>query len=839
MINETETRLANIAAPGVLEKLVALYLRSECPEPFRGLVETGHNKEGKTVKDPVDGLCVSGSGANRNYGYMQVTTMLLDPESKWIEKVKDDMDQAMQVFRSAAPPPGSQITIAIGSNRRFGAKSNLYVEINNYATSLGAQIELVEASRLIKFLCNDATGQYWRKQLLGMNAEQLSIELLDRICRATHVAHSRSFNIPDLHSFIRRDVEKSIISELQSRGGPLVILEGLSGMGKSVVLNYVAQTAQDNGRPVIWIDQITAENSVSLPEALRDVLLRYEPTLSATAGYDALRLTSDSGLICIVDDVARARNPLDLRTKLGSWVGYGNSMTLMPEILAHRIVMTSFPGSSEVDRSPSARDRVRIQIGPFNDQELVQYISQLGPQQNKQFGRLLESVGRDPFIFGILKRDMPNLLIEDMPFGMSGLGRLINRYIENCLRDERLTSQGISISDFQSFIVKLLERVLEERTPSPILDSIFWQTSPLEKSIALDAFATAHLGSISDSTDTCQFFWGHDRLSNVWIGWHLSKLWVNAPLEATKYLARPELSESWAYAVVCVSQNHRKSLLQGLRQSLQDALPHIAALRVFNDADPFFAEFTSYLEEHLTCCLKIEQIGSARASAAITTLAQADPTVVIRATECFIHDWRVRLARAHAGNIDAAIALAAIDDFTPQSRWNQIEQAVHDFARHWVSKIDELSRELEVSFSDPKKAKSSLVLAGYLGFSELSPALERMWNAVSQLDRVNNVLEWIWALSRCSSANTVSICETAINIAASECERLNSEQENRGYSTIVNPLIQSARFPFTDASIDAWLRCANGNLAFSDSAYMVLRRQDNPRAAEAYVRHLS
>lgn len=242
-IMTTAERLKSITDRSLFERLAGRVLALKEPE-LANLVATGINEKGETRKSPVDAFNKISEG---KYVYVEYTTDDSDLERKWLFDSKKAIPR--KVKRTNAPKysdgdllKASEAFLAIRSTNA-NASLSVYLVTNQWidkaisdkvdikAQELGVTVKMFPGQVLSDFLDTNPTGQYLRKEFLGVEAELPSLPLLKEIAAKNLSQFKAEIYIEK--ATVKRPNESDLELMVNSSISSLNLLVAESGMGKS------------------------------------------------------------------------------------------------------------------------------------------------------------------------------------------------------------------------------------------------------------------------------------------------------------------------------------------------------------------------------------------------------------------------------------------------------------------------------------------------------------------------------------------------------------------------------------------------------------------------------
>ncbi|MCK4691007.1 MAG: hypothetical protein KAT20_04320, partial [Desulfuromonadales bacterium] len=258
----TEEALEAITDEGEFEKLVTAVLRAADPAAYSRLIHVGVNAQGKTIKAPVDGLVLQGSG-QKIAATAYTTTNNKSLRTKWLKLIEGDVPKGISDLDTVrASDLDLPAVLVLATNR--SPDTDLMKDVGKLCEAASVELDLWEQSRLASFLDNNAEGQWLRGKFLGITAERLSLELLFELSRKSHAEYAK--RIPDSSMLADRKDETTIAN--RALGAGLTILAAPSGFGKTVLALRVMNIWLNQGRPALWIPETVLDQETSLSSAI-------------------------------------------------------------------------------------------------------------------------------------------------------------------------------------------------------------------------------------------------------------------------------------------------------------------------------------------------------------------------------------------------------------------------------------------------------------------------------------------------------------------------------------------------------------------------------------------
>ena len=344
----TAEAIEGMTDPGEYEILAVRALRILDPD-CAALIHLGVNAQGKTVPNPIDGFCqvpgsdppkyvlpaftlISEKGLRRKWLLDQTdATGEVSSNKKNAAKNPDDGDlvkAASYAVRLRQANPKAHFVVYLCTNRV--PSSELIKDVHLNAVALGVEARFLDQSKLRDILDFDPRGQWLRQQHLGIEADQLSLPLLQHLSRVTlrRYAAEMLFATPSIivGTAATRELRDAIRQPTLCMHG----LIGPSGVGKTVIAFEVLRQHLEAEGVGLWISREIAERASTLGEAIEEVLRAVHSRLPKGAGDTTLRFgTAEHPVLVVIDDVNRSPSASSLIQKVIGWarLSHGTNQT--------------------------------------------------------------------------------------------------------------------------------------------------------------------------------------------------------------------------------------------------------------------------------------------------------------------------------------------------------------------------------------------------------------------------------------------------------------------------------------------------------------------------------
>ena len=716
-ITDTRELIAAITDEGLFERLAASTLRIADPL-YRGLVETGTNARGRTIRDPADGIVFATDAAGRRYAIVAHHTITARARlrAKWLDPEEGDIAKALAVFeRSAKRVADLERRLVLTCS--FDPDSTLVADLEADAANLGIEIDLWAGARLAHTLDVEPDGQWVRARTLSVPQRRLSVDLARDIGRRLVEAARPQANPAE---FIKREV-REVLDDQVAIASEIVFVTGRSGVGKSVLCYDLAKDAERSGGAAIVLSEKVVEEALTLEDALQRAFKAYAPDLSEPDFTGTLtHLFQGRDIVIWVEDINRASAPVDLVQKLLRWTRTAtpneqakgesplerNSLKFICPVWLDHLAQLSRPERDSVDAHSLLVDEYsKNEGGDAVLQRACRAGAVLTPLEAQS---IAEAIGHDPLLIG---------LVTD--WHAHRPGDVIGAYLEDECRKLAAASEYQS-SEIRSVLHRLASAMITNRSVSPSwTDALAWMPSALEQDILRHVVKHSLAASVSNQ-DTLQF--RHDRVRD-----HLFSSVIADTL--LKGEADPDLIRDPYFARVVgeavLMTPDISAGLDGFDPAAPLALFYGFAAAVRYD-HPMRATLYNTCEVVLTS-EGFEQRPQSERFAINNVLAELDGDDVLDLLRkspgpCFAKEEGL----ARNGDVPAAAAFCyRHDPHTPSSRRDRL--IAHARFRHGNRWIKDIGDFIANPDNKGKCLEGGLFLAGELGHKDLVAPLKSRW----------------------------------------------------------------------------------------------------------------
>lgn len=850
--NDIENALRQIDEV-TFERLVAFYLRRQHRELVE-LVVTGMNDQGETIPCPIDATLYIPGDPPSAIAVASTTTNRNDLPTKWLStgKKRGDLPKAVdELAQWRKNEHNIKCILFLVTNCWLGSDTKLYRSAVQRGLEAGVEVHIIEGSRLLDFLQHDREGQYARQKLLGIEADRLSESLLHEIALVSLQQHRNRFELMPSNpaTEIMRDARERVLGVLEASHKPVVGIRGASGMGKSVLLRQIGSEINSNGGLALWVPAEFVEPGISVASLLLNVLRCFYPSLSETAGEEAMEIARElpRGLMLLVDDVNRLENPRRALDAIRGWTSpsgpVGNS-TPISDTVGLRFLMPVWRAqviAAPFEPRKQTPDWEFVEIGLYSTDERERLAESLAATLGASARRVVELLDGDPFLCG---------LASHRSGFREGLSRseFVRQILEDTVRDaareaaEVGANRGIFATESEcvAALDALIRLMLSDSDPEPELIRVREKLGDRTADLLHVLARTNRLGWIETGRDLWR--WKHDRLRDALIGRWLARnvLSHNGQgynREQRVWLSHPGLAEAWAMALLFLTDATMLYSAVDLLASCQPlALAEALRLRLFTEefgvgdhmADGLrsaLADFDETKDELVGCPM----------DSVLYKLARTDDPLVLRITGGLPRSWNIWAARLRNGELQSGFEWVSHEqarsgsDSPLRTYYTLLEDAISTFASLRSSSREGVAAQLSKTMENRQMCSTGMMLAGYIGWPELSKVIVDAWDSLSDDEKHGVLPPAIWALSRCGDELHSHKLEEMLLMA---CDEQNCSSGDR----LSSLRLALQRWPVTTAAANTWAGVARQHPEARRTVCYLMQEIDDPATIETCVR---
>lgn len=827
------------------EKLVTLYLRHR-DSALAGVIRTGVNEFEKPIKCPVDGIVYMAGPPPQCVAIATTTAEHRELRRKWFGGKKGnyqepgDIRKAQKEFADWKQRHSQQIRkLFLATNRYLKNDTQLYRDAIARGLKCGIDIEVIEASQLVDFLDYHPEGQFLRRIFFQISAGRLSESLLRLIANKSLAHHARKFSgfVSPQHEISREALQSLLQTTISAQNNSLIALRGESGSGKSTLVRQLAQQVLSNGGLSVWLPAEEILSHGSLASTFHSLLLRNEPSLEADAGNKLLEFSSRAkgGLVVIVDDINRLPAPERALEALQVLATESRQIkapiSFIVPIWKHQLREPSSIGEG-TDGVWSI-----IELGQFSQTEQQEFVETFPSDGAGTFRSIADLMGGDPFLCGLtLPMLGSGVLAENfIDVVKQTFEKVLRKAAEAAVNFRRIDATA---AEFASVLDDFIELCVNLDDPEPPWNAVREQLSERKSRLLYLLSETNQIIRISQINSIEHVTWKHDRLRDGFVGRWLAKCVLTKlhGSEVEKYgcVLNPALAEAWAMAFIFAPDDLRTKTIVLL--SIQQPLSLVGLLKTrAGGLSEYRKRVVSELKRFLHTASFPDPVGD-RKSDLLWALSKTDNDDVLEVTDGLQRrSWHTSAARFRNGDVDAGLDL--MSRFFPEDNFKDLEECVDAFAKRRFSERAQVVAELDKAGHDSDSTARLLVLAGYLGWTELVSISWDRWKSLSHALQLSLLPHVVWMLNRCGDGQSQSLLVQALQMAQEigENEPDAQSRSNLGRD-FIRPVERSFKMLMTPAAAHTWAALARTQPQLRNSVAYMLRHIDYPIALETYVR---
>lgn len=832
-------------------ELLAVRSLRELEPDCKAIIHLGMNAQGKTIPGPLDGFCrVPGFDPPRFVMIAATATMLSKLKGKWLSAAgtgqtkrgpshaaksnEGDLPKAAQKAASLRDEnPSASFVLHLATNRRLPS------ELENAARRAGdlerLEVRFLEQSRLRDFLDTKPIGQWLRQEHLKIEADQVSIPLIQQISKESMRRYSNDVATFDGPSTALVTKSSTLLREkIQDLSVCMHLLVGPSGVGKSVAALNALQCHVEGGGLGLWLSSEVVEASLSLADAVRTALASMHPSFGSDAGASALALATERDpFVLIVDDINRSRSPLRVLKKLLSWMRPSNSVTADTSIpIAHRIhVLCPLWNTYWSAIRSDAESNGWIHVQPMTQFARPESIRVL-KNSPRSFSDLdadhyAEALQDDPILIGLFVHMLTNSpAANPVDLCKDAIGGFIRRSI-----DELALAHGQTPQSYVSAIDDLAKKMIEQKSFHPSWTVVqMWLANTRFVLDRIDAAASqGHICRIRDRNGEQVFEFRHDRLLEFCIS-RAIKACLLSPASEQDPVFDPYFVPYLGYCLA--HENFGDDVLEQVLNCSPVSI--VASLRSLS---PEPNDYTKHLVDRASAWIISAGGLSASKDDAIGILRESDTPFTLEVThksgDFRFWDARLRCGDAHAG------ALSLSRSFFPESHFAWLENLIEQASmRHHSELVAGLMAILLPDERNVPVLRGALSLAGYLADASLAPTIAASWEGASLPVRREILLWALWAGLRCSDDDPRSVLSPLVEaiLELDDTKGANAVRSER--DSLLTEIGSAGRHGYS-APVLAFLTEIGADQRFESTVVALLERVDHPIAVKFMVERLA
>ena len=727
--------LKGMTDQGLFERLASAVLREAEPR-YSTLAHTGLNSSGKTITDPLDGICIlPGPESPHLVAFHHTTAARSKLRSKWLSgdrrNLGDVTKTVERIIDERRRRPDLRATLVLTSTE--GPASKLVSDVHAVGLESDLEIDLWDPSRLAHFLDNNPRGQWLRKKYLGIAQELLSAELFRDLAKKSLAAHRPP---DDPATWVPRELDDRIASELRSG---VTFLVAASGLGKTVACHRaLAAHIEAGGLGIVLPPELVAAN-VDLDRALGEALGQLHAALDALSPSPLSFGTVSTPVLVIVEDVNRATDTRHLVERLASW-SWARSGDEEAGRNHWRLICPLWPEQLATLADPLRRAiESRIVVADrFSDQEAREAVVTRALVAGVQLSQLeatgiARSLGNDPLLIGLHEGA-----------GDADPDRTIGDYVGSCLTRVEHRDGSCSATELRMALRVLAgEMLVRRRLNVRWDDAVCWPALRGDASERITRVAHAgELVRFEGPAEAQTLAFRHDRVRQ----WVLADAVVH--LEREDALADDVLSDPFFADVVGAALDRARAVPHFLARvksasplALFEAL-RLSAIAGTHHHSAVAEAIASWIEDPVsrgrsTASLRMEAMAklSETDSPLVPGLARKIPDATITRS----------LALLRNGDVVGGVNLCCNLEPGVGAPWRDV-QVAHALARHGPGLTARLDAFLRGAALNDLGRLGALRLAGHFQDPTLAGAVAACWD--SDPNRSARLGDYLWAFAQ-------------------------------------------------------------------------------------------
>ncbi len=724
---------------GKFERLANAVLGKD-NEDYKAVIAFGINAQNETIAGPSDVFYQIPGSEPPHFVWVQHTTTNRNRlKGKWLNENGDFIKSGRAASQLRKDFPNAQFTVVLSTNQRIPDES-LATAVYKKADELNIKADVWEQSRYTRFLDSDRDGQYLRKTFLGTDAEMLSPDLLAELCQKSLEMYKKQEQLINPDSWISRGLDDHVSRKMGDMSCQVKLLVGESGFGKSVAAYRFLEKHLKSDRYGLFIPDGIIQDSVSLEDALGQILHKLYPALlSKEASLIHEIIPSGSQFVVVVDDVNRAGNPQKLIRNLTNWAKppYLVVCPIWPRFQKQVQGIEHKPGIDVIDV-----DRMLVEEGR-RAVESVASVAGLEISSIEAYS-IAGGLGNDPYLigaFGDLLRGIKHEGFENL------VQDTIAKLIEKRLIDVTLANNRYFEHEYSQALLTLTSCMLRHKKLYPHWSEVeLWlQQSGKHLDILRALCRCRNLCYISEG----KFNFQHDRLLEHFCVESIVEF-LSDPDKNADVLTEPYYAEMIGQALLRSLQSDL--ILNMIRDKLPLAL--VSAVRFMgNPTTDYHQSIARKVKDWVRVCAgpyNSSTPESIRGAVALSFL-RTDSSVVLETvnTSFSLEKRWLGFARFRNGDARGAIEYCSIFGV----RGGQDASLFAELVKHAkLHHREQLAKDLTQLLRSPdtkQELAGAPVLAGFLGLGELQNVIPDWWEQVT--DKSKYLEDALWATLRCSN----------------------------------------------------------------------------------------
>jgi len=726
--------LATITDTGEFENISHEILRNQ-NHRYATISQTGINREGKTIPDPVDGITLIQNDKGEIIEAIATECTTTERKGLRTKLLKENNPKKGDVIKSIEKlkkhkleRPNIKLTLVLCV---LNLNSKLYEDVKQKCEKEGVVVDIWGYSKLNDELENTSKGQIIRRNHFGIKPTLISDELIDEFIESNLKAYKREFDY--FENTIEREVFRPLEDLIYTSSG-LILLKGESGRGKTTLCIQLYEQLISDKQFCCRISPETVANSNDFQKAI-DAEFREKYPQCDESLYEKLSLNQ---IFVIIDDLNRTSKPRAILDRIQSWFyGYEDvrqvPYTVICPIWNRNVALKRI----EYEKTDFIKE---IPLSLFSEDESQKFHTKnLKEVRDNDIANL----GNDPYLLGLYAKSQKTDTSPD---------RLVEKSIENEIEVHSIKNNNFT-SDYEESLSSLIYFQLVNRDLYTSTNTLKkWFKDDKDSFNIIQALATTNtlIYLSKDASNNETLYFRHDRIHEFFIKNTLQKILtgegfdnpiIKNPYYAEyvgKVIAKSEISDSDIDLILELQPTIIFYALKEIGEPESDYHKLIGQKSI-----DWFAD---YVEGNSEGCAKYDSI--------IDIIYDTQSRVALELGMKLKENSRTKITILFkngywAGPIDYFFMF--LDD-EPKIGNSERDKIIIEYrTKYYEQSVRVIKKILTSKNTDVKVKRSALIFAGYLK----SPHLEEViCEFFSNYDNKQEILvESIWAILNCYQTN--------------------------------------------------------------------------------------
>ncbi len=804
--------LKSITDNALFETISHEILRNQ-NDRYKTIIQTGINIDGKTIKDPVDGITLIQNDKGEIIEAIATECTTTNRTGLKAKLLKEDEPKKGDIIKSIeklkrhkSKRPNIKLTLVLCV---FNIDSKLYEDVKLRCEKEGVVVDIWGYNKLNSYLENYPEGQIIRRKYFGNKPTLISDELIDEFVESNLKAYKRDFDY--FENTIEREAFR-LLEDLVYASSGLILLKGESGRGKTTLCIQLYEQLISGKQFCCRISPETVAISDDFQKAI-DAEFRKEYPQCDESLYEKLSLNQ---IFIIVDDLNRTSNPQAILNRIQSWFNDYKEVSQVPYTIICPIWNRNV-AFKKIDYEET--DFIKeIPLSLFSEDE-----NQKFQEKNlKEIGNGdISKLGNDPYLLGLYAKSQKTNTSPD---------KLLEKSIEDEIEKHSIKNNNFT-SDYEEALSSLIHFQLVNRDLYPNTYTLKeWFKNDKDsfniiKALAIDN-TLIYLSKDVSNKETLYF--RHDRIHEFFIKNTLHKILTKEGFDNSiiknpyyaeyvgKVIAKSEISDSDIDLILELQPTIIFYALKEIGEPESDYHKLIAQKSI-----DWFAD---YMKNNSRGCAKhdsiIHIICDIKSSVALELSTNLKENSYERIMILFKNGYRFGpiLYFLRSLNYEPNIYDVERDEIIKDYRTKYLEQSIES-----VKEILNSDKPVEIK-------RSALIFAGYLKSPDLEEIICSFFSNHNNKEEITT--ESIWAILNCYSSELQEVAKPFFDFF----ETLTDYEDV--YSSPLNTVHRRLNFEnINDDNVTNFLISRLGNERLEKEIISFLRQIDSPLAIEVVLKY--